>query len=171
MRNQTHIRKYLTRGAVAAAAAGMAIALAGAPVSATTSDTAQTQSQDGQRMSPETRAAWKKFVRGGGNITGGAAHVVAGAWIGAPSIIVSATGGELTRDQRRAWRHFERGANHMGKGAARVVSSTYVGAPGYVLDQIRSGATPADLSSSELDQVSFLMPAEDLIPADVADLF
>ena len=122
-------------------------------------------------MSPDTKQAWAEFVRGGGNIVGGAAHVVAGAWVGAPAIVVSATGGELTDDQKSAWRRFEFGANHAGAGVARVVSSIYVGAPGYILDQIRSGATPSDLSQAELDKVSFLMPATDALPTQLNDLF
>ncbi|UPK75076.1 type III effector [Nocardioidaceae bacterium SCSIO 66511] len=171
MRNQTRVRKYLRRGMVAAAATGLAVTLTNAPVSANASVDPTSQSQESQRMSPDTRKAWAEFVRGGGNIVGGSAHVIAGAWVGAPAIVVSATGGELTPDQKSAWRRFEFGANHAGEGVARVVSSVYVGAPGYIIDQINSGAMPSDLSKSDLDKVSFLMPLEDLVPSDLANLF
>ncbi|HLR84464.1 MAG TPA: type III effector [Nocardioidaceae bacterium] len=174
MRNQTSVRKGLIRGAAVAtaAAASIALSLPAGSAAATTPDASTTVStQDGQRMSPDTKKAWSEFVRGGGNIVGGTAHVIAGAWVGVPAIAVSATGGELTPDQKTAWRHFEYGANHAGEGVARVVSSIYVGAPGYILDQIRSGATPSDLSRSELDQVSFLVPLSELVPSQLNDLF
>ena len=174
MRNQTSVRKGLIRGAAfaTAAAASLALALPAGSAAATTTNASTTVSaQDGQRMSPDTKQAWAEFVRGGGNIVGGAAHVVAGAWFGAPGIVVTAAGGDLSADQTKAWRHFEYGANHAGEGVARVVSSIYVGAPGYIIDQIRGGATPSDLSKAELDQVSFLMPLSELLPSQLDDLF
>lgn len=122
-------------------------------------------------MSPETEQAWAEFVRGGGNIVGGTAHVISGAYFGAPGIVTAAAGGELSDTQMKAWRHFEFGANHAGEGVARVVSSIYIGAPGYIIDQVRGGAMPSDLSASQLDQVSFMMPASEVLPTQLADLF
>ena len=95
--------------------------------------------------------------------------MVSGAWFGAPAIVVAATGGELSETQVQAWRDWDKGAYNAGRGAAMVVSGAYVGAPGIVLDQIKNGATPADLQPAQVRQVSFLVdpnsPVADEIPA------
>lgn len=112
-------------------------------------------------LSPSTQKAWTDFICGGGRVTGGAARMVSGAWIGAvPTIVAGATGEPLTADQKKAWRNWDMGAHNAGHGAGMVISGVYVGAPGYVADKIAAGATPADLSTAELDQVMFAMPAD-----------
>jgi hypothetical protein len=155
------IRKAL---AVVAASAGIALALQGAPAQA------DTAAQDGKRcnpisneasdLSPKSQKAWSLFICGGGHVTGGTARMVSGAWIGWPTIIASASGSEVTASQEKAWRNWDKGAYNAGRGAAMLVSSTWIGAPSTVIDIIKSGATPADLTPAQLRKVTFLMPAD-----------
>jgi hypothetical protein len=149
----TGMRKAM---AVAAATAGLALALQSAPAAnARPACHHPVNDSNASDLSPSSQRAWSAFICGGGRFTGGMGRMVSGAWIGWPTIIVSATGGEITADQEEAWTNWDRGAYNAGRGAAMLVSGAYVGAPGIVLDQIKKGATPADLSARELEQVTF----------------
>jgi hypothetical protein len=156
--------------ACAAAAAGVALAIQGAPAAnADPKCKPVSEAPPPSDLSPSTQKAWTDFICGGGRVTGGMARMVSGAWIGAvPTIVAGATGDELTPAQKKAWRNWDRGAHNAGHGAAMVVSGVYVGAPGYIADKIAAGATPADLSAREMCQVSFLIhpssPVADSIP-------
>ncbi|MGH3358942.1 MAG: type III effector [Nocardioidaceae bacterium] len=172
MSNQTGKRKGLRSAALVAASAGLVFALPTAPASAGTQDPpiahCQTASGDASDLSPSTQKAWADFVCGGAHLAGGTARVISGAYFGAPAFFVVATGGEMSDTQMDAWKNFDRGANQGGKGAAMLVSGAYVGAPGYIIDKIESGATPGDLSGSELRQTSFMVPADsELLPTDM----
>lgn len=153
------------RAAVLAAASGAVFAL-NAPASAggvavEGGADCQTASGDASDLSPSTQKAWADFICGGANLAGGAARMVSGAWIGAPgTIIAGATGDELSDAQLKAWENWDEGADQAGMGAAMIVSGAYVGAPGYIVDKIENGATPGDLSASEMRQVSFLVPTD-----------
>jgi hypothetical protein len=158
------IRKAL---ATVAVGAGLALAVQGAP--AAQADLVQGPNVNGNchpvsdsasDLSPKSQAAWAAFICGGGHITGGSARMVSGAWIGAPTIIASATGSEITDDQAKAWKNWDKGAYNIGRGAAMVVSGTWIGAPSTVIDIVKSGATPADLTPAQLEQVTFAMPAD-----------
>lgn len=176
MNTHTGLRISARGTAFVAAVVGVAMAVPAAPASAGTHPTAAvTVAADGTSdLSPSTRKAWSDFIEGGAEVAGGAARMVSGAWIGAPAIVVAATGGELSPTQVKAWRNWDEGAEQGGQGVAKVVSGAYVGAPGYIIDKIESGATPGDLSASELKQVSFLTPAESLptdgLPTDLLPL-
>jgi hypothetical protein len=157
------IRKAL---AAVAVGAGVALALQGAPAQADT----QTQtlaaqkkctpmSDDASDLSPKSRKAWSAFICGGGHVTGGMARMVSGAWIGSPTIIASATGQDVTADQAKAWKNWDKGAYNAGRGAAMVVSGAWIGAPSTVIDIVKGGAVPADLTPAQLEKVTFLMPA------------
>ena len=112
-------------------------------------------------MSPATVKAWTDFICGGGRVTGGAARMVSGAWVGAiPTILAGATGDEISPEAKKAWRNWDMGAHNAGHGAGMVISGVYVGAPSAVMDLVASGATPADLSPAQLRQVSFAIPAD-----------
>lgn len=165
------------RAAALVAVSGAVFAMQAAPASAGTQDPpiahCQTKSGNASDLSPSTQKAWADFICGGAHLTGGAARMVSGAWIGAPgTIIAGATGGELSQVQMDAWKNWDRGANQAGKGAAMIVSGVYVGAPGYIIDKLTNtagGVTPSELSPAEMRQVSFLMPAESPF-ADHVDL-
>lgn len=165
---QTGMRKGLRSAAVVAAASSVMFALPSAPASADTQDEpiahCKTASGDASDLSPSTQKAWADFICGGAHLTGGAARMVSGAWIGAPgTIIAGATGDELTQVQMDAWKNWDRGANQAGKGAAMIVSGVYVGAPGYIIDKMTNaagGVSPSELSPAEMRKVSFLMPAD-----------
>lgn len=178
MVNHSGVRKGLRSAAAVAIIASAAIALPSTSASADrgTQEDIYVCNYDASAasdLSPSTQQAWKNFVCGGGHVTGGAARMVSGAWFGAPAIVVAATGGDLSKVQLAAWKNWDRGANMLGRGAAMVISGVYVGAPGYIIDKISAGAAPTDLSTSELDQVSFLMPADGAnalpLPAQGAD--
>ncbi|TQL70536.1 hypothetical protein FB381_4474 [Nocardioides albertanoniae] len=122
-------------------------------------------------LSPSSQKAWADFICGAGQVTGGGARMVSGAWVGAPGLILAgATGSDLSPAQKKAWVNWDGGAHQVGTGAAMVVAGVYVGAPGIVMDKIAGGALPSELSSDELDQVSFLMPRDsaalDGVPTD-----
>ncbi|MGH3360402.1 MAG: hypothetical protein ACRDO7_16490, partial [Nocardioidaceae bacterium] len=163
-----HKTALVRRAALLAAVSGVTLAMQGAPASADTQDEpiehCQTKSGDASDLSPSTQKAWADFICGGAHLTGGAARMVSGAWIGAPgTVIAGATGEELTETQMDAWKNWDRGANQAGKGAAMIVSGVYVGAPGYIIDKLSNsagGVAPSDLSRAEMDQVSFLIPAD-----------
>lgn len=160
----TGLRK--AAAAAAAVAAGVALSVQSAPA-ANAHPSCNPKSNQASDLSPSSQAAWTTWICGGGQLTGGAARMVSGAWIGAPTIIVSATGGEITDDQAEAWENWDEGARQAGKGAAKLVAAAYVGAPGIVLDQIKKGATPSDLSQRELDQVTFAIPADSPMAQDL----
>lgn len=176
MTTQTGMRKASQIAAVAALATGVTLVLPAA--SATAGDHAAASGTvaagEASDLSPSTRNAWKDFIEGGSEAAGGAARMVSGAWFGAPAIVVAASGGDLSAVQLKAWRNWDEGAEEGGQGVAKVISGAYVGAPGYVIDKITAGATPGDLTPSELRQVSFMMPAGDLpmggLPTDMLPL-
>lgn len=156
--------------AVGVATVGISFALQGAPA-ASAHNTCHPSTNGASDLSPSSRAAWTSFVCGGGQVTGGAARMVSGAWIGAiPTIVAGATGAPMTADQKKAWRNWDRGANQAGIGAAKLVAGTYVGAPGIVMDKIMSGALPTDLSPAELRQVSFAIDPNSQMARDVPGL-
>jgi hypothetical protein len=156
---RTGMRKAIV---TAAAVAGVALAVQGAPAQAATqaqgpnvNGNCHPVSDSASDLSPTSRAAWASFICGGGHVTGGTARAISGAWIGWPTIIASATGQPITADQAKAWKNWDHGAYNAGRGAAMVVSGAYVGAPSVVLDPIKKGASPADLSPAQMRQVSF----------------
>ena len=69
-------------------------------------------------------------------------------------------GDELSPAQKKAWVNWDGGAHQVGNGAALAVSGAYVGAPGIVMDKIMGDAMPSELSDSEMDQVSYLLPMD-----------
>jgi hypothetical protein len=156
--------------AVGVATVGISFALQGAPA-ANAHNTCKPSTYGSSDLSPSSRAAWTSFICGGGQLTGGAAKMVSGAWIGAaPTIVAGATGAELTADQQEAWDNWDRGANQAGIGAAKLVAGAYVGAPGIVMDKIMSGALPTDLTPAELRQVSFAVDPTSQIGQDIPGL-
>ncbi|MDQ4109572.1 MAG: type III effector [Actinomycetota bacterium] len=162
----------LRRAAAVAAFSGVAFALTtgaaeAAPVTADTTTAVSTASN----LSPSTEKAWADFILGGSYVAGGASQMVSGAWVGAPGLLLAgATGSPITPEQLAAWENWDEGGHKVGEGAAMMVAGAYVGAPGYVMDQIAGGATPGDLSPSELEQVTFLIPQDspalDGVPTD-----
>lgn len=154
----------LRRMTVVAAFSGVVLALSGGAASAEPApqeDSAYCQTGGASELSPSTQKAWADFICGGGNVAGGLARMISGVWVGAPgTLIAGVTGKEMSPEQLQAWWNWNRGADQAGKGAAMIISGVYVGAPGYILDKISGGATPADLSELELEQVSFLMPID-----------
>ncbi|MEU6137770.1 type III effector [Nocardioides sp. NPDC047086] len=152
----------LRRAAAVAAFSGVAFALTtGAATAAPVDDTTTAVSTATSDLSPSSQKAWEDFILGGSYITGGAAQMVSGAWVGAPGLILAgATGSPLTPEQLAAWENWDEGGHKIGEGAAMMVAGAYVGAPGIILDQIAGGATPSDLSPSELEQVTFLIPQD-----------
>ncbi|MBB3087733.1 type III effector [Nocardioides albus] len=153
----------LRRAAAVAAFSGVAFALTtGAATAAPVTDDATTSvSTSTNDLSPSTQKAWDDFIIGGSFLAGGLAQMVSGAWIGAPGTLMSgATGAPMTPEQLQAWEDWNEGAHKAGMGAAMLVSGAYIGAPGYIYDKITAGATPADLSPAELEQVSFLIPQD-----------
>ncbi|MGH3352925.1 MAG: type III effector [Nocardioides sp.] len=161
------------RAAAVAAFSGVALALTtgsatAAPVTDDASSSVSTSTGD---LSPSTQKAWEDFIIGGSFMAGGAAQMVSGAWIGAPGTLLSgATGAPMTPEQMEAWENWNEGGHKVGMGAAMVVAGAYIGAPGYIYDKITEGAGPSDLSPSELEQVSFLIPQDspvlDGVPTD-----
>ncbi|GGR73259.1 hypothetical protein J2S40_004560 [Nocardioides luteus] len=172
----------LRRSAAVAAFSGVAIALSMGSASAaplthtddhnrTATECVEENTGIATDLSPSSQKAWADFICGAGQVAGGAARMVSGAWVGAPGLILAgATGGELSDAQKKAWVNWDGGAHQVGTGAAMVVSGVYVGAPGIVMDKIMGGALPSELSPAELDQVSFLMkkdnPALDGVDVD-----
>ncbi|MFJ9392201.1 type III effector [Nocardioides sp. NPDC101246] len=153
----------LRRAAAVAAFSGVAFALTmgGAEAAPVTADTTTAVSTATSDLSPSSQKAWEDFILGGSYITGGAAQMVSGAWVGAPGLILAgATGSPITPEQAAAWANWDEGGQKIGEGAAMMVAGAYVGAPGIILDQIAGGATPSDLSPAELEQVSFLIPQD-----------
>jgi hypothetical protein len=166
----TGMRKAIV---AATAVAGVALAVQGAPAQASTlaqgpnvNGNCHPVSDSASDLSPKSQAAWASFICGGGHVTGGSARVISGAWIGAPTIIASATGGEITADQAKAWKNWDKGAYNAGRGAAMVVSGAWIGAPSTVLDIIKGGASPADLTPAQMRQVTFAFdPASEFAQA------
>jgi hypothetical protein len=161
----------LRRAAAVAAFSGVAIALTtgtatAAPVTGDHHNRSEAEcikenSAGASDLSPSSQKAWASFICGAGQATGGAARMVSGAWVGAPGLILmGATGDELSPAQKKAWVNWDGGAHQVGNGAALAVSGAYVGAPGIVMDKIMGGAMPSELSDSEMDQVSFLLPMD-----------
>ncbi|GGR73266.1 hypothetical protein J2S40_004561 [Nocardioides luteus] len=152
----------LRRTAAVAAFSGVAFAMTtgtatAAPVDTTTTAVSTTTSD----LSPSTQKAWEDFLLGGALVGGGLAQMVSGAWTGAPGLLIAgATGAPLTPEQAAAWENWDEGGHKVGLGAAMIVSGVYVGAPGYIFDKIAGGATPGDLSPSELEEISFLIPQD-----------
>ncbi len=186
----TGMRKAIV---TAAAVAGVALGVQDAPTQAATVEqgpnvkgNCHPVSEGASELSHTSRAAWASFICGGAHVTGGSARVISGAWIGWPTIIASATGQPITADQAKAWKNWDHGAYNAGRGAAMVVSGAYVGAPSVVLDLIKNGATPADLTPAQMRQVSFAidpnsefgqsvpglsgLPGLDALPIDPMDL-
>ena len=179
MNNKTGL---LRRIAAVAAFSGVAIALttgtANAAVVTHTNDHNRTATEcvkentgGASDLPPSSQKAWADFICGAGQVTGGGARMVSGAWVGAPGLILAGATGAPTRpEQKTAWVNWDGGAHQVGTGAAMVVAGVYVGAPGIVIDKIAGGAAPADLSPAEMDQVSFLMPKDnaalDGVPTD-----
>lgn len=162
---RTSIRRTMTLVGVAGAAFAIGIAPASASVGTANQDDAKVQEAQNSKatheLSPETEEAWETFIEGGNNLTGGAAMLVSGAWIGAPwSIVQMATTGELSPEVEEAWRVWNEGGAMVGRGAAQLVSGAWIGAPSSILDLISEGATPEDLTPEQLDQVSFLLPVK-----------
>ncbi len=162
----------LRRAAAVAAFSGVAVALTtgtanAAPVThtddhnRTATECVKENTGGASDLSPSSQKAWADFICGAGQATGGAARMVSGAWVGAPGLILmGATGAPTSPEQKKAWVNWDGGAHQVGTGAAMVVSGVYVGAPGVVADKIMGGAMPTELSDSEMDQVSFLLPME-----------
>ena len=153
----------LCRAAAVAAFSGVAFALTTGAATATpaTAGAPTAVSIASSDLSPSTQKAWEDFILGGSYVTEGAAQMVSGAWVGAPGLILAgATGAPITPEQMEAWENWDEGGQKVGEGAAMMVAGAYVGAPGYVLDQIAAGATPSDLSPSDLGQISFLIPED-----------
>ncbi|HEY9393449.1 MAG TPA: type III effector [Nocardioides sp.] len=153
----------LRRAAAIAAFSGVAFALTNgvAEAAPATADTTTAVSTSPSDLSPSSQKAWEDFILGGSYITGGASQMVSGAWVGAPGLILAgATGSPITPEQAAAWENWDEGGHKIGEGAAMMVAGAYVGAPGIILDQIAGGATPSDLSPSELEQVTFLIPED-----------
>lgn len=150
----TGLRK--AAAAAAAVAAGVALSVQSAPA-ANAHPSCNPKSSQASDLSPSSVAAWTTWICGGGQLTGGAARMVSGAWFGAPAIVIAASGGELSATQLKAWENWDQGAKMGGRGAAKLIAAAYVGAPGIVLDQIKKGATPSDLSARQLDKVTFLV--------------
>ena len=161
----------LRRAAAVAAFSGVAIALTtgtatAAPMTGDNHNRSEAEciaenSSGASDLSPSSQKAWASFICGAGQATGGAARMVSGAWVGAPGLILmGATGSDLSPAQKKAWVNWDGGSHQVGNGAALVVSGAYVGAPGIVMDKIMGGALPSELSDSEMDQVSFLLPME-----------
>ena len=170
MSKNTGLRR---RAAAVAAFSGVALALTtgtatAAPATAEVPTAASVSSAD---LSPSTQKAWDDFIAGAAIAAGGASQMVSGAWVGAPGLIIAgATGTPLTPEQVAAWENWDEGGEKVGMGAAMIVAGAYIGAPGYVFDKIAAGATPGDLSPSELEQVTFLIPEDspalDGVPTD-----
>jgi hypothetical protein len=172
----------LRRAAAVAAFSGVAVALTtgtatAAPVThtddhnRTATECVKENTGGNSDFSPSTQKAWADFICGAGQATGGAARMVSGTWVGAPGLLLmGATGGDLSPAQKKAWVNWDGGAHQVGTGAAMVVSGVWVGAPGTVMDKIMGGAMPTELSDSEMEQVSFLLPMEnpalDGLPVD-----
>jgi hypothetical protein len=151
----------LRRAAAVAAFSGVAFALTTGTATAAPVDTDTTTAITTADLSPSTEKAWADFILGGSYVAGGASQMVSGAWVGAPGLLLAgATGAPLTPEQMEAWENWDEGGYKVGEGAAMMVAGAYVGAPGYVMDQIAAGATPGDLSQSDLEQVSFLIPQD-----------
>ena len=151
----------LRRAAAVAAFSGVAFALTAGAATAAPADTTTAVSTSASDLSPSSQKAWEDFILGGSYVTGGAAQMVSGAWVGAPGLILAgATGSPLTPEQMQAWENWDEGGRKIGEGAAMMVAGAYVGAPGIILDKIAGGATPGDLSPAELEQVTFLIPED-----------
>lgn len=149
------------RAAAVAAFSGVAFALTTGSATAAPTAEAPAAVSVASDLSPSTQKAWEEFVLGGALVGGGAAQMASAAWVGAPGLFIAgATGTPASPEQIKAWEDWNEGGEKVGMGVAMIVAGAYIGAPGYVYDKITAGATPADLSPSELEQVTFLIPQD-----------
>lgn len=133
------MHKSVRRLGVMAAATGAALALGVGPAAADTSENTvpvplPTGAECGQ-LSDATLMGWENWDTGGWLVGEGAARMVSGAWIGAPSSVIDLIKGEgLSEATILAWQNWDEGGGMVGEGAAMMVSGAWIGAPNSLVD-------------------------------------
>lgn len=132
------MHKSVRRLGVMAAATGAALALGMGPAAADTDDAitpAPTGAAECGQLSEATLMGWENWDTGGWLVGEGAARMVSGAWIGAPSSLIDlASGAGLSEATILAWQNWDEGGGMLGEGAAMMVSGAWVGAPNSIVD-------------------------------------
>lgn len=141
------------------AAATAVLAMGAAPALARPADAPAPVASAGT-LSDVTTQAWEDWINGSCLVGEGAAQLVSGAYVGAPSIALDLLKGEgLTDPSELAWLTFNEGGGKLTQGAGQMVAAAFFGVPFAALDYAKA-AIDAGAEGGEWKTWDELTPAE-----------